>query len=137
MSFGCYVYTPLDTGSEVRAETTGTEHHQHGVPSKPSSSLSDGSEQPRPEPSARGGIRRVGRRSAGAAIDAARNECRIVGIAGLVSDDLGLRPDERIRTPVTNGKQAAEVVDDFIGVHTDRIGVIAEERACEQPAWPE
>src|SRR5688572_27347658 len=97
--------------------------------------MEDRAEQARQQARAR--RRRIGRRVAGAAaVDAARDERRVVFAGRFVTDQAGLLADDRHDAPVAQRKQAAEVIHDFVRVETDGLRVVAHEGAREDPLRP-
>ena len=59
-----------------------------------------------------------------------------LGVIELVSNQLGLRLNQPVAAAVADRKEAAELVDDLVGVERDRARVVAHERAREDAGRP-
>ena len=53
-----------------------------------------------------------------------------------MADELGLRLNHAAGAAISEREQAAELVDDFVGVEADRAGVVADERPGEDARRP-
>src|SRR5436190_13044384 len=80
---------------------------------------------------------RVGRGAGiGAPVDAVRHQARIVHRRRVVTDDFSRGGDDRQRAAIAERKQAAEIVDDFVGIEPDRFRIVTQERAGVETRRP-
>ena len=71
----------------------------------------------------------------GAAVAVGR-ERPAFGVREVMADELGLRLNQAAGSAIPEREQAAELVDDFVGVEADGAGVVADERPGENSRWP-